>query len=118
LIGKFVASQVIKRAAGGKLNRPNKVQALLRLPALLKLGVALLRDNRVPVWQKGAAVGIIGVILSPIDVIGEIPVVGQFIDISLAVVVLDSFIQMAPAHVVNEHIAALKLEKKIPLREV
>lgn len=118
MIAKIVSKQVLKRVSGGKIQRPNRIQALIRLPALLKLGVALLRDSRVPLWQRGAAVGAIALILSPIDAIGEIPIVGQFWDFTLAVVVLEAFIQLAPGHVVNEHIVAQKLQKKIPLRDV
>ncbi len=117
MISKIVSKQVLKRVTRGKIQRRNKVQTLLILPALLKLGVALLRDNRVPMWQRGAAIGTIALILSPIDAIGEIPVVGQFWDFTLAVVVLEAFIQLAPPQVVNEHIIALNLQKKIPLRE-
>jgi uncharacterized membrane protein YkvA (DUF1232 family) len=108
---------LLKRLTGGKVQRPNRIQALLRLPTLLRITVPLMRDSRVPLWQRGAVVGLIVLILSPIDVIGDIPLVGQFWDFTLAVVVLDAFLQMAPAAVVNEHIVALGLEKKIPLRE-
>jgi uncharacterized membrane protein YkvA (DUF1232 family) len=116
VIRRFVGRQVLKRVSGGKFEQPNKMQALLRLPTLLRLTFALLRDNRVPVWQRAGVVGLIGLIVSPIDVIGDIPVIGQFWDLTLAVTVMDAFVQMAPAPVVNEHIAALGLERKIPLR--
>lgn len=116
MIGRFIAKQAMKRVAGGKLQSPNKVQALMRLPTLLRLGYALMRDTRVPLWQRGAVIGLVGLILSPLDLPGDIPVIGQFWDFTLAVVVLDAFIQWAPAHVVNEHIIRLGLEKRFPLR--
>ena len=116
--GRILGKQVLNRVSGGRVNKPNKMQAVMRLPQLLRLGYALMRDERVPLWQRGAAVGAIGVIFSPIDVPSIVPVVGQFWDFTLAVVVLDVFINNAPAHVVNEHIVALGLEKKIPLRKV
>lgn len=117
-IGKILGKQAIKRVSGGRINGPNKMQAIMRLPQLLRLGYALMRDERVPLWQRAAAVGTVGLIFSPIDVPSLVPVAGQFWDFTLAVVVLDVFINNAPAQVVNEHIVALGLEKKIPLREV
>lgn len=118
MISRFIGNRVLKRMTGGKIQKQGKIQALLRLPTLLRLCLALFRDARVPLWQRASTVGLIVLILSPIDVIGDIPIVGQFWDFSLAVVVLDSFIQMAPAGVVNEHIIALGVQHKIPLREV
>lgn len=114
---RFVAARLLKRMTGGRIDRPGKMQAVLRLPTLLRLGYALFRDDRVPMWQRASAVGLVGLILSPLDLPGDIPVIGQLWDFTLAVVVLDAFIQMAPAHVVNEHIVRLGLEKKVPLRE-
>ncbi len=114
--GRFVSGQIVKRATKGKIQQPNKIQALMRLPMLLRLGYALFRDQRVPLWMRGSVLGLLALIFSPLDVIGDIPVVGQFWDFSMAVVVLDAFIQWAPAEVVNEHIRALGLERKINLR--
>jgi uncharacterized membrane protein YkvA (DUF1232 family) len=102
---------------GGKVQRVGRMQALVRLPSLLRMTLALLRDNRVPIWQRMSVVGLVALILSPIDAIGDIPVVGQFWDFTLVVTVLDAFMQIAPADVVNEHIIALGLQNKLPLRE-
>ena len=77
----------------------------------------LIRE-RVPIWQRGATIAAVGLIFSPIDVPTLVPFAGQFWDFTLAVVVLDVFINNAPAHVVNEHIQALGLENKIPLRRI
>ncbi|GAC1442982.1 MAG: hypothetical protein NVSMB52_00790 [Chloroflexota bacterium] len=118
MIGRFLGKQVLKRVSGGKIQRPNKIQALMRLPTVLRLGYALMRDSRVPMWQRAGVLGLIGLILSPIDLPGNVPVIGQAWDLSLAVAVLDTFIQWAPAPVVNEHIARLNLQGKIPLREL
>lgn len=118
MISRFIGKQILKRAAGGKLQQPNKVQAIMRLPTLLRLAFALLRDERVPIALRAGVIGLLALILSPIDVVGDIPVVGQFWDFTLSVVVLDMFIQWAPPHVVNEHITALGLQDKIPLRSV
>ena len=115
---RYLSQKVLEKVSGGKIQRPGKVQALMRLPMLLKLGYALLRDSRVPAWQRAGVVALLVLIFSPLDVVGDIPVVGQFWDFTLAVTVLDVFLQTAPAHVVNEHITALGLAKKVPLRSV
>jgi hypothetical protein len=60
---------------------------------------------------------LVGLIISPLDLPGDIPIVGQVWDFTLAVVVLDAFIQLAPASVVNEHITRLGLANKVPLRD-
>ena len=117
-IRNVLARQVLKRVSKGKIQSPNRVQALMRLPTLLRLGYALIRDERVPMWQRGSVLGLLALVFSPLDFIGDIPVVGQFWDFTLAVVVLDAFIQYAPPAVVNEHIRNLGLEKKIPYREM
>ncbi|GAC1333263.1 MAG: hypothetical protein NVS2B16_25400 [Chloroflexota bacterium] len=114
----LIGRQVLNRMGGGKIQRPGRIQALRRLPMLMRLGLALLRDNRIPAWQRATVVALLALVFTPIDVVNAIPVVGQFWDFTLAVVILDGFIQFAPAHVVNEHIVALGLQKKIPLREL
>jgi uncharacterized membrane protein YkvA (DUF1232 family) len=116
--GRILGRQAVKRFSGGRISQPNKMQAMMRLPQLLRLGYALMRDERVPLWQRCATIGAVGLIFSPVDVPSLVPVAGQFWDFTLAVVVLDVFSNNAPAHVVNEHILALGLEKKIPLRRI
>lgn len=118
IVGRLIGKQVLKRATGGKVQQPGKMQALTRLPTLLRIGYALFRDDRVPLWMRASVLGSLALIFSPLDFIGDIPVVGQFWDFTLAVVVLDTFLQWAPADVVNEHIRRLGLEGKIKLRQV
>jgi uncharacterized membrane protein YkvA (DUF1232 family) len=122
MFGRFLLNQLISRVGGrltgGKISKPGKIQAIIRLPTLLRLGYGLMRDERVPLWQRGAAIGLVVLIFSPLDIVGDIPIVGQFWDFTLAVVVLDAFISLAPAAVVNEHILRLGLQNKVPLREL
>jgi uncharacterized membrane protein YkvA (DUF1232 family) len=118
MFASFFARQLLSRLTGGKISKPGKFQAVLRLPSLLLLGYALFRDERVPIWMRAVTVALVGLILSPLDLPGDIPVVGQFWDFTLAVVVLDAFVALAPAAVVNEHISRLGLQNKIPLRNV
>jgi hypothetical protein len=84
----------------------------------MRLGYALFRDERIPLWQRGGVLGLLALILSPLDLPGDIPVLGQFWNFTLAVTVLEMFIKTAPPYVVNEHITRLGLEKKIPLRHL
>ena len=122
MIGRFVrrqvGRQVLKRVGASNFTPMGRMQALSRLPTLLRLGLALIRDARVPRWQKIGVLAFLGLIFSPLDFVGDIPVIGQFWDFTLAVGVLDAFIQRAPAHVVNEHIVHLRLQHKVPLRKL
>ena len=92
--------------------------ALRRLPPLLRLGSALLTDSRVPIRLRAGVLGLLILILSPLDLPSNIPILGQFWDLTLAVTVLERFIyQWAPAEIVNAHIIRLGLGHKVPLRE-
>ncbi len=118
IVGRLIGRQVLNRATKGKIQKPGRMQALMRLPTLLRIGYALIRDERVPIWMRAGVLGLLAVIFSPLDFMGNIPVIGQFWDFTLAVVVLDAFLQWAPAEVVNEHILRLGLQGKIKLREI
>jgi len=93
-----------------------RAKALIRAPSVGRLVWALFQDPRVPMWQKGAALSALAVVVSPLDVIQAIPVVGEVSDVVLALFVLDMFIKVAPAAVVNEHITRMNLAGRIPLR--
>ncbi len=88
-----------------------RFRSLLRLPSLARLSIRLLQDRRISVNNKAAAIGAIALIISPLDLPGWIPIIGQGFDIILIVKVLDLFIGAAPQYVVQEHIAALGLER-------
>jgi uncharacterized membrane protein YkvA (DUF1232 family) len=115
-IRRFVVNQALKRVSGGKFNRPGRVQALTRLPFLLRLAYPIFRDSRVPLSLRVGVLALLGLIFSPLDFVGDIPIVGQFWDFTLAVVVLEAFLQWAPAEVVNEHVRRLGLESRFTLR--
>lgn len=116
ILGGFLGRELLRRASGGRIQQPNRFQAVMRLPTLMRLGYALIRDERVPNWQRASTLGLLALIFSPLDLPGDIPLVGQFWDFTLSVVVLETFIKMAPADVVNEHIHRLHLERKVQLR--
>jgi uncharacterized membrane protein YkvA (DUF1232 family) len=117
-IRKALFRQVVGRATGGRITPVTRVQALLRLPVLLRLAYPLFRDQRVPLYLRASVLGLVAFILSPFDLPFDIPIVGQFWGVTMVVLVLEWFIKLAPADVVNEHIEALGLEKRVPKRPV
>jgi uncharacterized membrane protein YkvA (DUF1232 family) len=117
-IRRTLFNQVLGRTVGGKLGAAGRVQALVRLPVLLRLAYPLLRDQRVPMYLRGSVLGLIAFVLSPVDLPFDIPVIGQFWGVTMIVLILEWFIKLAPAHVVNEHIDALGLERRVPKRPV
>jgi len=116
-IGKFIFNRVVAKKTGGKFS-PGMLQSVLRLPIILPLCLRLMRDERVPLPLRASVIGIIAFILSPIDLPFDIPIIGQYFGAGMVVVVLEWFIKLAPAHVVNEHIDALGIEKRVPKRSV
>ncbi|MHB8618958.1 MAG: YkvA family protein [Chloroflexota bacterium] len=84
-----------------------RLQALRRLPGYITLSWRLFQDPRVPTQSKVVAGGAIALILSPIDVLEWIPMVGPASDVVLIGLVLRTFINAAPEEVRLEHMAAL-----------
>lgn len=80
---------------------------LMRLPQLVRLSLRLVRDPRVPTANKAMTIGAIALVLSPLDLPGWVPVIGQSLDVMVIAAILDRFIAAAPTHVVREHNAAL-----------
>lgn len=69
----------------------------------------LMLDPRVPLWMKGVPVGAVGYAFLPTDIIPDfIPILGQLDDLAVILLGMRLFIEMAPAGVVAEHMAALK----------
>lgn len=114
----FLMKQGLKRVpfmpALGPIDR---AKALVRAPSVARLVWELFQDPRVPMWQKGGVLGALAVVVSPLDLIQAIPVVGEVSDLFLALLILDTFIRLAPAEVVNEHIIRLNLQGRLPLRD-
>lgn len=69
----------------------------------------LFRDARVPLLPKLVAAGAVLLILSPLDVVEWLPVVGGAGGLALLAVVLRSFINAAPEEVRAEHESRLGL---------
>jgi uncharacterized membrane protein YkvA (DUF1232 family) len=92
------------------------VVALFRVPSIARLVFALFQDTRVPLWNKGGALLALAAVISPFDLLEWIPVLGEVSDFLLALFILDMFIKLSPAAVVNEHIQRLNLAGKIQIR--
>jgi len=115
---RFLFRQAARRAASRAFNLRalsplQRIQLLVRLPSVVRLAYRLFRDDRVPLRAKAVTLGVIGLVLSPLDVPAWIPVIGEA-GAALAIVnVLDAFIMAAPRHVVREHIRNLGLEGRL-----
>src|SRR5437660_2024824 len=105
IFGRMLFGHALRRATGGRV-KPGRMYALIRLPILLRLAYHLFRDERVPLVLRMGTLGALALIFSPFDLVGDIPVIGQFWDFTVSVIVLEWFLKLAPAHVVNEHFTA------------
>jgi uncharacterized membrane protein YkvA (DUF1232 family) len=115
---KVLFRYAVRRAAGRAFNLRalsplERMQLVLRLPSVVRLSYHLFLDDRVPLEAKAVTLGVIGLVLSPIDVPGWVPVIGQLGDALVIVNVLDAFIMAAPRYVVREHIRELGLEGRL-----
>jgi len=58
----------------------------------------LIRSSRVPAWLKLAAVGLALLIVSPLDLLGDIPFLGLIDDVALMGLLLGWFVRTASVH--------------------
>ncbi len=85
--------------------------ALFKLPQMLRLAASLLTDRRVSVWLKlGAAAGV-AYVFSPLDVIPDFTGIGVLDDIVVSILIVQTLIDLAPDHVVDEHCSRLGLKR-------
>ncbi len=108
-LGRLALSRILNLSA---LSVVDRIQLALRLPSVTRLALRLFRDPRVSPRSKAVTLSFIGLVLSPFDIPGWVPVLGQVGDAVVIVNILDLFIKAAPRHVVNEHLRALGLEGK------
>lgn len=74
------------------------------LPRLLPL----YRDARVPTWAKIAAIAAALFIVSPLNLLGDIPLLGFFDDAALLAFVIHYFVRFAEGQIANEIVPARK----------
>lgn len=68
----------------------------------------LYRDSRVPTWAKVAAVLAAIFIISPLNILGDIPLLGFFDDAALLAFVVHYFVKFAEGRIANEIVPARK----------
>ena len=75
----------------------------------LRLAWRLLLDRRVPLWTKVVPPVALAYVLSPIDILPDIPPMGlnQLDDIAVVLLGIKLFIELAPPEVVREHLREL-----------
>ncbi|MBC5811693.1 MAG: hypothetical protein GIW95_12690 [Candidatus Eremiobacteraeota bacterium] len=56
---------------------------------------ALMRHQGVPMWLKGAAIAAGVLIVSPLDPLADIPIVGLFDDVALLALLANGFVTLA-----------------------
>jgi uncharacterized membrane protein YkvA (DUF1232 family) len=75
----------------------------------LRLAWRLLLDRRVPLWTKVVPPAALAYVLSPIDILPDLPPMGlnQLDDIAVVLLGIKLFIELAPPEVVREHLREL-----------
>jgi len=84
-------------------NKLGSLMSLLGLHRTARLFVSLWFDRRMPWWLKVAAVSGLIYIFSPLDVVPEISGVGLLDDIIVSLLIMQAFVEFAPAGVLEEH---------------
>ncbi|MGD8998212.1 MAG: DUF1232 domain-containing protein [Anaerolineae bacterium] len=75
----------------------------------LRLAWRLFLDRRVPLWTKIVPPVALAYVLSPIDILSDIPPMGlnQLDDVAVLLLGIKLFIELAPPDVVREHLREL-----------
>jgi uncharacterized membrane protein YkvA (DUF1232 family) len=71
------------------------------LRATLPRILPLMRDSRVPLWLKAGTVAGAAFIVSPLDLLGDIPVIGIVDDVALMSLLAMLFVNLASAQAVR-----------------
>ncbi|HEY1163011.1 MAG TPA: YkvA family protein [Candidatus Dormibacteraeota bacterium] len=83
-------------------------ELLVDVPRHGKLAYCLLRDERVPAAPKVALLGVLLLIVSPIDLPAWVPLMGELDMLALALLAVTTFVEACPESIRREHEAALK----------
>jgi uncharacterized membrane protein YkvA (DUF1232 family) len=83
-------------------------ELLVDVPRHGKLAYCLLRDARVPAAPKAVLLGVLVLIVSPIDLPAWVPLMGELDMLALGILAVSTFIEACPEEVRREHEAALK----------
>src|SRR5258708_12632608 len=86
-------------------------EVLIDVPRHGKLAYCLLRDERVPAAPKAVLLGVLGVIVSPLDFPAWIPVLGELDMLALGILAVETFLAASPQHVRRPHQAAINAQE-------
>jgi uncharacterized membrane protein YkvA (DUF1232 family) len=79
---------------------------VVKLPTYVRVVWGIVRDPRTPIGLKGMLAAALAYVVLPVDLIPDaVPILGQADDLTVLLLVLDLFIQNAPAEVRAEHAA-------------
>lgn len=79
---------------------------VFKLPTYARTVWGIMRDPRTPIGLKGMMAAALAYVVFPVDLVPDvIPIIGQADDLTIVLLVLDMFIQNAPAEVRAEHAA-------------
>lgn len=85
-----------------------------RIPTYARLVANMARDSRVPRSAKAFLVAGGAYMVSPVDLVpGLIPVAGQLDDLYVVLLGLQQAVKRCPTEVVDEHFAAVGLERSV-----
>jgi uncharacterized membrane protein YkvA (DUF1232 family) len=88
---------------------PRGIGFFQQLIEQLRLSWGLLLDNRVPLALKVIPIAAVAYIISPIDLLPDFFLgLGQLDDLGVLMMAFTAFNNMAPGHVVAEHISRLR----------
>jgi uncharacterized membrane protein YkvA (DUF1232 family) len=96
-----------------RLNLARARALLFEVPRTGKLAYCLMRDRRVPRGPKIAVGTALGLIVSPLDVPGWVPVIGDLDVLALGVLAVKVFVDACPEPVVEQHRAELERGESI-----
>jgi uncharacterized membrane protein YkvA (DUF1232 family) len=79
---------------------------IVKLPTYARIVWGLMRDPRTPIGLKGMLAAALAYVVVPVDLIPDaVPILGHADDLTVLLLVLDLFINNAPAEVRAEHTA-------------
>lgn len=76
----------------------------------LRLTWRLLQDNRIPLWTRSIPVLVAIYVISPVDLIPDVPIIGWIDDVAVLMGGLRLFESLVPDYIIYEHRAALGME--------
>ncbi|HEY0798421.1 MAG TPA: hypothetical protein VGD50_04680 [Candidatus Baltobacteraceae bacterium] len=93
---------------------------LLRIVSLARTSLPrlwpLMRDERVPLWLKAGTVVSAVLIISPLDIFSDIPILGLFDDFTLLALVGTLFVRLASMLARKRDEASMRVVGPLPLR--